>query len=450
MIWGQVILSRKCVNLFSFINKRKGFPLDDAIETLSAVQSLSEPEFYRYQDEFKWKIFHHHIKNNSWYRHMVGTDMLSDWSDIPVLTKSDVQRPIKGMLSDGYSDQNVYLNNTSGSTGQPFHFAKDKFSHAMTWAYIISSYKKLGLDYGRSLQARFFGIPLSAGKFIKEQIKDILSARERFPVFDLSDCQLEKYLKRFHEREFQYIYGYTSSLVLFGKFLLSRGLKLCEICPTLRFCIVTSEVCSDDDRELLRRAFGIKVVNEYGAAELDIIAFEDKDGDWLLNEENLYIEVIGADGKPVKDEQEGSVVVTSLYNKAMPFIRYNLGDIISVWGERKGVHRRIKTMQGRTNDVAILPSGKKAPGLTFYYVSKSLLEGGGFLKEFTIKQLELDHFHFEYISEGELTGDQKRKVSAMMDLYLEPNLRATFERVDRIERSGSGKFKHFQNLIAKS
>lgn len=438
------------MNLFSFVNRRKGFPLDEAIQTLSAVQSLLEPQFYQYQHDLKWKIFHYHLENNKWYNEMVGTRIISDWSDIPVLTKSDIQRPLNSLLSDGYSLKNVYLNNTSGSTGQPFHFAKDKISHAMTWAYIICRYKALNLDYGRSLQARFFGIPLSTAKFLKETVKDYVSSRERFPVFDLSDSKLEGYLKRFYKRKFEYIYGYTSSLVLFAKFLVSRDIILKEICPSLRYCIVTSEVCLADDREVLKKAFGVNVINEYGAAELDIIAFEDRDGDWLLNEENLYIEIIGADGKPVDDGKEGAVVVTSLYNKAMPFIRYNLGDIISVWPERKGVHRRIKTMQGRTNDVAILPSGKKVPGLTFYYVSKSLLEGGGFLREFTIKQIKADHFHFEYISDGELTDNQRRKVSEMMDLYLEPNLRVTFERVARIERSGSGKFKHFQNLTGRS
>lgn len=438
------------MNFFSIVNITKGYPLREAQCTLMSVQSLDNGDFCRHQDKLKWKIFRHHQDSNPWYRQHLAERVIAKWEDIPIMTKEDIQKPLTELLTNGYTRADVYRNNTSGSTGKPFHFAKDKFSHAMTWAYIISRYEDLGLEYGRSLQARFFGIPLSHGKYWKEKVKDYISARERFPVFDLSDSKLEKYLIRFYRRKFEYIYGYTSSLVLFARFLDSKDLVLREICPSLKCCIVTSEVCSAEDRKLLTRVFGLNVINEYGAAELDIIAFENKDGDWLLNEENLYIEVIGQDGKPVDDGNEGTVVVTSLYNKAMPFIRYDLGDIISVWPERKGVHRRIKAMQGRINDVAILPSGKKSPGLTFYYVSKSLLEAGGFLKEFTIKQLDLDQFHFQYVADGDLSDEQKAEVRKKMDTYLEPGLNATFERVGRIERSGSGKFKHFQNLICKS
>jgi phenylacetate-CoA ligase len=49
----------------------------------------------------------------------------------------------------------------------------------------------------------------------------------------------------------------------------------------------------------------------------------------------------------------------------------------------------LKKLIGRTNDIAILPSGKKSPGLTFYYVTKSIIEDDGNVKEFVIKQTKL-------------------------------------------------------------
>lgn len=317
----------------------------------------------------------------------------------------------------------------------------------MTWAFIYNRYQSIGLEYGKSLQARFFGIPLSKKKYLKEKLKDLVSSRVRFPVFDLSEKNMSEYLNRFYKYRFKYIYGYTSSLVLFANHVLGKGLTLKNVCPTLTHCIVTAEVCSQGDKDALQQAFGVKVYNEYGAAELGVIAFEDSDGDMLLNEENLFIEVLDENGKEIEPGAEGEVVITCLYNRAMPFVRYRLGDRIILKKYKKNGRRVVDAIKGRVNDVALLPSGKKSPGLTFYYVSKSMLENSGVIKEFIIKQIKADEFLFEYVATKELTMLQCEQVQQLMDQYLEPGLRPVFLRVDKIERTAAGKFKHFQYLV---
>jgi phenylacetate-CoA ligase len=52
----------------------------------------------------------------------------------------------------------------------------------------------------------------------KERIKDFLSNRFRLPVFDLSNPVLENFLGHFRQKKFDYINGYTSSIVLFANF----------------------------------------------------------------------------------------------------------------------------------------------------------------------------------------------------------------------------------------
>lgn len=435
------------MNLFRLILLVEGFPLIRTRKALNTMYRYSEEQLSQQQDDKKWHIFRFHKKNNVWYDlFLKGREPLT-WNQIPLLTKQNIQRPLQEIITPEYLNQSLYRNNTSGSTGIPFHFAKDKFSHAMTWAFIFNKYESVGLQYGKSLQARFFGIPLSQKKYFKEKLKDWIASRVRFPVFDLSDQTLEKYLKRFYKTRFEYIYGYTSSLMLFARYVQRKGVVLKDVCPSLSCCIVTSEVCSVDDRKLLSETLGVKVINEYGAAELDIIAFEDNDGDWILNEENLYIEILDESGLPVVPGVEGEVVVTSLFNKAMPFIRYRLGDRIVLKDYKKNGRRVIDSMKGRVNDVAVLPSGKKSPGLTFYYVSKSLLESSGTIKEFIIKQVKPDEFVFEYVAAADLTQSQCDQVQKLMDQYLEHGLRATFIHVETIERSAAGKFKHFQYLV---
>jgi phenylacetate-CoA ligase len=437
------------MNLFRKILALKGFPLGKAENSLRALQQLPLIEFKAYVDRMKWEIFNHHISNNDRYANFVqkAEFQLGLWETIPILTKSDLQAPLSERISKGYTHHQVYIHNTSGSSGHPFFFAKDKMCHAYTWALIFDRYSRHGIRYGDSLQARFYGVPLSRKKLLLETIKDIISSRIRFPVFDLSDQVLEKFLRKFERYKFEYINGYTSSLVLFAKFLLNRGVILKNVCPTLKIIFPTSEMCSAEDRNLIESAFGVKVANEYGAAELDLIAFEDENFDWIISNENIFIEIVDENGKIMPDGEEGRIIVTSLNNYAMPFIRYEIGDIGIIDTNYKDHYQILKKLIGRTNDFAILPSGKKVPGLTFYYISKSLLEGGGFMKEFIIKQTSVNNFHFEYVADREISVIEKMKVYDAMDMYLEPGLKATFEWKEKITRTKAGKLKHFQNLI---
>ncbi len=163
--------------------------------------------------------------------------------------------------------------------------------------------------------------------YYKERIKDLFSHRFRFSVFDLSDEAFHKHLKKFRSTPFDFINGYTSPIVQFAKFLKKEGIVLNKVCPTLKACVVTSEMLFESDKELMEIQFGIPVINEYGASELDLIAFQNPKGELQINSETLYVEILDDDNNPLPNGKEGRVVITSFYNKAHPFIRYDIGDI---------------------------------------------------------------------------------------------------------------------------
>lgn len=430
-------------NLFDMSLLLQGYPIKEARQQLLSIKSRVLTGTSEYKDSKKWEIFNHHFAHNKVYREFVKSHRINYWEDIPVLAKSDIQLPLSERLTDGYSGNRIHVHNTSGSSGTPFYFAKDKFCHAMSWAVIYDRFSWHDIHVGADLQARFYGIPLSLRKYYKEKVKDFLACRKRFPVFDLSEPVLAKYVQVFSNYRFIYLNGYTSSLVLFAKYLIKNHIVLKEISPDLKTAFTTSEVCDDIDRRIMEKGFGIKVVNEYGAAELDLIAFEDEDFDWRVNYETLFVEILDDRNRAIEIGDEGKVVVTALYNKAMPFIRYELGDRAILTDRSKGPYQILQKVVGRTNDIAILPSGKESPGLTFYYISKSLLEGGGFMKEFIIRQTTINHFHFEYVADRAMSKSEENKVKEAMSTYLEPGLQASFERKGQIERTKAGKLKHF-------
>jgi phenylacetate-CoA ligase len=421
-----------------------------AKKELTQILSISEVDFADYLENKKNQIFEYHLQNNPFYNSIIGSKSINKWEDIPVMKKIHFQKPLAERLSSGFTKKNVYINKTSGSSGDPFVFAKDKFCHALIWVNIMRRFRWYGLDFNRSLQARFYGMPLDFIANKKLRLKDFLSHRYRFNIFDFSEEALQKMVNKFERTQFDYINGYTGSIVLLAKYLQKKDLFLDIICPSLKVCIVTSEMLFENDKKLLEERFRIPIINEYGSAELDIIALENPEGVWKINSETLFVEILDENDCVLPYGQEGRIVVTSLYNKAHPMIRYEVGDL-GVLDEKSTLKNPIlKKLIGRTNDVAILPSGKKSPGMTFYSITKKLFDDEGNVKEFVITQTKLDTFEIEYTSETELSPKEITEIERVLSQFLEPNLKYFFNRKDTIERSKSGKLKQFRSLVSTS
>lgn len=435
------------MNLFELSLRWNGFPIKGAKKQLEDIQSIPESEYQPYVETQRMDIVNFHLDNNTFYKKFTENLNICSWEDVPVMQKSDLQIPLKERLSEGYSERNVYVNKTSGSSGHPFIFAKDKVCHALTWAEIFDRFGWFGLDFHTSLQARFYGIPLDSLGYQKERLKDRLSSRYRFPIFDLSDKKLEQFLKAFQKKKFDYINGYTSSVVLFAKFLQKKGIVLTSICPTIKYCIVTSEMLYESDKKLMEQVFGVPVVNEFGASELDLIAFTNKKDEFIVNSETLFVEILDEENAQVPHGKSGRIVITSLYNKAHPMIRYDIGDTGTLSEKSTFKKPILKELIGRTNDVAKLPSGKSVPGLTFYYVTKSVIEDDGNVKEFVIEQYALDSFKIIYTSERGLTSSEIETIKQALFKYLEAGLQLQFERVEVLDRSNRGKLKQFVSLL---
>ncbi len=155
----------------------------------------------------------------------------NSWEEVPVMQKSDLQRPLEERFSEGLQFEQCLRRKNFGLQRASFYFCQRRFCHALSWAEFNDRYQWYGIDLDRSVQARFYGIPLDRFGYFKERIKDRFGFRYRFPIFDLSDEKMEEFLQEFQKKKFDYINGYTSSIVLFAKFLRKKDLVLKEICP---------------------------------------------------------------------------------------------------------------------------------------------------------------------------------------------------------------------------
>ena len=199
--------------------------------------------------------------------------------------------------------------------------------------------------------------------------------------------------------------------------------------------IVTSEVCTKEDRVILKEAFNLPVKSEYGASEFGYIGCEIESGLWKIAQELLYVETT----------KNGSLLITDLFNKAFPFIKYRIGDIAKV----KLLNNGDQVIQDLKVEKMILLNykWKNFAGLTFYYISRSLLESTGILKEFIITQKTIDRFVFDVVSDRPLNQNEVDKIKLNAEKYLEKDLKIEINNVKKIDRPFSGKIKHFYSEL---
>ena len=347
-------------HFFEYILWLKGLPIDKAKHILESINK--EDNILSWQEKRKWEIFKYHCDNTPFYNSFINGNT-SEWKDINIVTKDFLKENFS--KNSGLKSNKQFYRETSGSTGQPLLYAIDYLNHALTWTLIEDRYNSANINISER-QARFYGSPVMFYKKVKEQIKDFVSKRYRFPILDLSDESLDKWVRMFSRTKYAYVYGYSYPIISFAKYLKRLNIRLKDICPTLKSCIVTSEMCSFEEQQIIEEAFGFPVFNEYGCSEMGVIAFG-KSGKWLVSDELIHVEIVDDDDNPLPNGELGRVICTSLYNRSTPFIRYDLGDLASI--EIIDGRKYITNLIGRQEDVALLPSGKKAPGdSVFYYV----------------------------------------------------------------------------------
>ena len=179
---------------------------------------------------------------------------------------------------------------------------------------------------------------------------------------------------------------------------------------------------------------------------MGLIAIQNSNGNFEINQQNLFVEVVNEDNRQVPDGEIGRILVTDFYNKATSMIRYEIGDMGSLETLENGT-RVLKQLQGRTSDVALLPSGKVVPGLTFYYVTKAIIKEDLDILEFIVIQKKLAFFEIQYVSKSAMNTVIKKDIQKAMDEYLEPGLSLEFTKLEVLDRSKRGKLKQFMRKV---
>jgi len=242
---------------------------------------------------------------------------------LPVLTKEDVQRNSGDLISRGFPKSRL-ISYKSGGTGDQIRFYVTKQQVSWEVAAEFRAYGWAGYRFGDRC-SMFWGSPIDLAKH-SSLIKQLATRLERILLlntFVISDEVLvncARILKRFDP---EIVRGYASSVYLMAKFMLEE--KIDYIRP--RAVITSAETLFDPMRRTIEEAFGCPVFDYYGSREVGAIAGEcEEHNGYHITAENVVLEFV-KEGEHVTAGERGLILVTSLRNFGMPFIRYKIGDV---------------------------------------------------------------------------------------------------------------------------
>lgn len=396
-----------------------------------------------YMESQCWDIYHFMKLNNEKYSSFIGDRSIKVWDDIPIMTKGVLKSDLEGWITKSYQKSKLFHNHTSGSSsGQPFHIYKDKRCHGITWCEIVKMYHELaGIEIGKDRYGRFMGIAPNS-RLVKTLIKDWFANRITYDTFQLGIGLYQKVTNDIRSRKIKYLYGYASAISGYARYLENNPSELENVCGELLAVIVTSEMCRDSDFQLIKRVFGIPVYNEYGCSEFGVLGVGSVSDKMEIRGRHLWIEVVDDMGKPLSPEIPGRIVVTSLFNFAFPFVRFDIGDIgaISVDGNK----RYLTKLQGRSNEQFELANGTMISVLTIEFAIDQIYECCTGLMEYQLVFFSRDRCEFRYVSSQTSLDNINQRMVAILKEFMGKQQEIAVLQVDFIPKRAAGKA---QNIL---
>jgi phenylacetate-CoA ligase len=301
------------------------------------------------------------------------------------------------------------------------------------------SYGWFGVEMG-DRGVRLWGTPYSSKRRIVTQAADFFMNRIRFSAFEFDDQVLGRYWRELVKFSPDYVHGYVSMLEQMARFGLREGIAPADL--QLKSVIATSEVLTEPQRRVIEEAFGAPVQIEYGCGEAGPIAHECPHGSLHLAAANLVVELLRPDGTPAAPGETGEIVLTDLHNKAMPLIRYRIGDF-GVLGTECPCGRAFPVLEkvwGRAYDFIEDPAGRRYHGEFFMYVFEDLRSDGIPVGQFQVIQRDPSSVELLITAERPLDDSACDRILSLASRRL-PGVEIELEQVEEIPREASGKMR---------
>lgn len=404
------------------------------MDFLKQSQHFSKKEMTVYQEKQLKNIIAHTYSNVPYYKELFDnlnlkpSDIKSkkDLSKIPFLTKSIVRENLDKLRATNYRNKS-YPKSTSGSTGQPTIFYQTKEDFSWIWAAHFRAWEWAGYTPGD----RYVKLSITdENKSLKKKIQNFLFRCKFIRVYDMSEENIQNYVKKIISFRPVLIYGYSSSLNAIAEYMNKKGIKY-----ETKAIITTGDKLMPNYYKNIKSAFCCSIYDEFGCGGEGLyIAAQCEKGNYHISDELMIVE-----------ENKGEIVITSLNNYAMPLIRYKSGDNVKLDGGcscGKGLSM-IESLKGRTNEFIRTRAGVMLNSQFFEYIME-VLPG---VLQFKIVQIDYDNIDIQLLCNDEYKKtESEKRIKNYITKSAGVKLNINYIYVDHFNPNGH-KFKTIESRI---
>ncbi len=390
------------------------------------------------QERALTKLVAHAYENVPYYRDLFDTAgfkprrrmTFHDLAAIPVLTKDRIIANYPhNILAKGFDGRKCSVRMTSGSSGRKIEVVLD---HKVAALYRLMQFRQL-IDIGYK--------PWDLIAYVRFSPPVTNIALQKIKLFRRAYIPLEwdpgKQVSELMRLKPQAINAYPSVLFLLAKEIDDRDAKRLG----LKFLVSNSELLTNHVREFCEEKFGCGVYDDYSCLEFSAIASECRMQKLHIAADNVIVEVLDERGHRVRAGVAGKIVVTSLNNYSMPYIRYEIGDVGALSDTRCSCGRGFplfKTITGRCDDFLVMPSGDLVDPQTIVFQIETIPE----VKEFRVMQELNKDLVISIVPAGTANFSKIRdKISAKINMITNGSVRIDIIEARVLDRGSTGKHR---------
>jgi len=412
------------------------------LESLLAHETLTPEQLQHYQQQQFNAMVRFAMEQTDFYRSsyqgITGPEF--DSKDLPVLSKQTMVKQRDAMVAGGLEQPGLKLGYTGGSTGKPlaFYYTDEKTEHMR--AGMMRSYRWAGWRPGDKV-LNFWGARQDVKRNHSgpgDRLRRYAAAEQTLGALEFSETDLLGWARHVQSWKPTLLQGYASILAELALFVQRKHLRMPS---TIKGVFSTAEVLYDWQRAVIESVFSCTVFNQYGSREVPNIGLQCTHGNFHIFSDLVKLESMPVDG-------EHRLLVTSLTNRVMPMIRYELGDLGRLREGQCSCGSPFPMMAldvCRRNDLIVTPAGRKIYPSWFVH----LLDGLSGIEQFQFVQTGPGSIVLRLCAPQAVVGLVEQALTSRLQTDLGSDLVFKVERVEAIPRSHSGKHRFVIGLPAE-
>lgn len=373
---------------------------------------------------------------------------LDDMARLPCIDKRIVGENLADMCTKSVRDLDVDFSSTGGMSGAPLHFYLNAGRSCTEYAYLVSSWGRIGYDLGIPM-AVLRGRVVRADRSGLHHEYDPLLRHHYYSSFHLSDEDVRRYLDHIATIGTCFLHVYPSTVTSLARYIRRSGGRAPG---NIQGIIAESEIVYPEQRMMVEEVFGCRCFSCYGQSEKVVLASGcEKSDDYHVWPTYGYFELLDDSGRPVTTPgQRGEIVGTGFINTVMPFVRYRTGDWATYVGDRCEAcgreHTVIRDIRGhRMQEVLIAADGSEIPWTAVNMHDDTFLR----VRQFQFTQETPGRAILRIVPADGFSAEDKDRIQRNLRQKLNGQVVFTTELVQSIPLSGRGKAVYVDQRIPR-